>query len=251
LPLRELARTAERIGQDFHYASQPHPSAGLVEELDSSRSWVRRGECMRDQSIGDFLTQLAERVPVPGGGAGAALHAAQGAALLGMVARYTQGPKYAEHEQVITRLIVSTDLLRARAVQLAEDDGAAFGAVAAAYSLPKDTDEAKAARSAAIAVALVGAAQPPAHVVEVSAQLVELAEEIAPIANRNVLSDVAAAAEAVRAAAAVAQVNIEVNLAGIHDEQARPALAVRLAQANEVATRAVKVTAAVRAEIIR
>jgi formiminotetrahydrofolate cyclodeaminase len=206
---------------------------------------------MRDLSVGDFLTQLAERVPAPGGGASAALHAAQGAALLGMVARYTQGPKYAEHEKVITRLIGNTDLLRARAVQLAEDDAAAFGAVAAAYALPNDTDEAKAARSAAIAVALVGAAQPPAHLVEVSAQLGGLAEEIAPIANRNVLSDVAAAAEAVRAAARIAQVNIEVNLAGIKDEQATPALAARLEQADEVAARAAKLTAAVRAEITR
>ena len=44
-----------------------------------------------DEKIGDFLARLAARVPVPGGGAAAALHAAEGAALLGMVARYTTG----------------------------------------------------------------------------------------------------------------------------------------------------------------
>ena len=48
---------------------------------------------IRDQTIGEFLDQLAERVPAPGGGAAAALLAAQGAALLGMVARYTTGEK--------------------------------------------------------------------------------------------------------------------------------------------------------------
>ncbi|MEO7196744.1 MAG: cyclodeaminase/cyclohydrolase family protein, partial [Pseudonocardiaceae bacterium] len=44
---------------------------------------------MKDDTIGDFLDQLAARVPAPGGGAAAALSAAQAAALLSMVARYS------------------------------------------------------------------------------------------------------------------------------------------------------------------
>ena len=44
---------------------------------------------MRDEKISDFLARLADRVPAPGGGTAAALHAAQAAALLGMVARST------------------------------------------------------------------------------------------------------------------------------------------------------------------
>jgi len=49
---------------------------------------------MRDDTIAAFLDQLAARVPAPGGGATSALHAAQAAALLAMVARYSDGPKY-------------------------------------------------------------------------------------------------------------------------------------------------------------
>ena len=49
---------------------------------------------MRDQTIEAFLSELAARVPAPGGGATAALHAAQAAALLAMVARYSDGPRY-------------------------------------------------------------------------------------------------------------------------------------------------------------
>lgn len=113
---------------------------------------------MRDEKISDFLSRLADRVPAPGGGAAAALQAAQAAALLGMVGRYTTGEKYAEHAAVIERIIGETDELRSSALRLAEDDAAAFTAVTEAYKLPKDTDEAKAARSAAIAEALVGAA---------------------------------------------------------------------------------------------
>ena len=49
---------------------------------------------MRDETITAFLDQLAARVPAPGGGATAALHAAQSAALLAMVARYSNAAKY-------------------------------------------------------------------------------------------------------------------------------------------------------------
>ena len=47
---------------------------------------------MRAETIADFLDQLAARLPTPGGGATAALDAAQAAALVAMVARYSQGP---------------------------------------------------------------------------------------------------------------------------------------------------------------
>ena len=67
---------------------------------------------MRDEKISDFLARLADRVPAPGGGAAAALHAAQAAALLGMVARYSTGERYAKHKRIIERIITETDELR-------------------------------------------------------------------------------------------------------------------------------------------
>src|SRR5436190_10080222 len=89
-----------------------------------------------DEKIGDFLERLAARVPVPGGGAAAALHAAQGAALLGMVARYTTGSQYAQHEAAIGRIIAEVDELRVLALRLADADADAFTAVGNAYQLP-------------------------------------------------------------------------------------------------------------------
>lgn len=204
---------------------------------------------MRDEKIGDFLARLADRVPAPGGGASAALHAAQAAALLGMVARYSTGEKYAEHRAVIERIIAETDELRALALRLAEDDAAAFTAVTDAYKLPRDTDAAKDARSAAIATALIGAGRPPAEVITVARTAVELAEELLPIGNRNVVTDIAAATEAARAAATTARVNVEINLGGIKDDRARAELAAEAAEVDEIAARAERVTAAVRKEI--
>ena len=46
---------------------------------------------MRNETVDSFLRGLAARVPAPGGGATAALHAAQAAALMAMVARYSDG----------------------------------------------------------------------------------------------------------------------------------------------------------------
>ncbi|WP_214324588.1 cyclodeaminase/cyclohydrolase family protein [Nonomuraea sediminis] len=199
---------------------------------------------MRDTRIVDFLSQLADHTPAPGGGATAALHAAQAAALLGMVARYSCGDKYVAHAETVVGVIAETDTLRTRALRLAEEDAAAFTAVADAYRLPKGEQ-----RSAAIAAALVEAAEPPARVVETASRLVELSEVLLPIGNRNVVTDVAAAAEAARAALTTARVNVEVNLRGIKDEQAREKLSIRLSGVDAAVATADWVTAKVREEI--
>jgi len=204
---------------------------------------------MRDQTIEAFLGQLAARVPAPGGGATAALHAAQAAALLAMVARYSDGARY--DAELMGRVVIEADKLREEALMLAEADAAAFGAVADAYRLPKDTGEQQAARSAAIAGAVAGAARPPADVVRVARVLAGLAEELLPAGNRNVITDVAAAAEAARAAAVTARVNIEVNLRGVKDPAVAAELSATAAVTDEITERADRVVAAVREEISR
>ncbi|MFG3436797.1 cyclodeaminase/cyclohydrolase family protein [Nonomuraea sp. NPDC047897] len=199
---------------------------------------------MRETKIGDFLDRLADRVPAPGGGASAALHAAQAAALLGMVARYSTGERYAAHAETVAAVTAETDALRERALRLAEEDAAAFTAVTDAYRLPPGEQ-----RTEAVATALAGAAEPPAAVVETATRLVGLCETLLPIGNRNVVTDVAAAAEAARAALTTGRVNVEVNVAGIRDETVTGALRERLAGVDAALARAERVTAAVREEI--
>ena len=199
---------------------------------------------MRDETITAFLDQLAARVPAPGGGATAALHAAQSAALLAMVARYSDGARY--DADLMSHVITESDGIRNDALALAEADAAAFGAVAEAYRRPKETEEEKEARSAAITAALAEAARPPADVVRLALLLVGLAEELLPAGNRNVITDVAAAAAAARAAAVTAQVNIEINLRGMKDPAVKGELAAMSEVTDEVVTRADRVVAAVR-----
>ncbi len=202
---------------------------------------------MRDETIASFLTRLAARSAAPGGGATGALHAAQAAALLAMVARFSDGPRH--DAEVVGRVRAAADGLADEALELAEADSAAFEKVVDAYKLPKEAPEQKAARSEAIAEALGGAARPPADLMAAAVRLAGLAEDLLAVANRNVISDIAAAAAAIRAAAVTAQVNIEANLGGIKDPALVAELTSTAALADGVADRADRLITAVREEI--
>jgi methenyltetrahydrofolate cyclohydrolase len=175
-----------------------------------------------DTRLSDWLDQLADRTPAPGGGAVAALCAASSAALLEMVANYTTGGKWADREEAMKAVLAEAGELRARAGQLAQDDAEAFGAVGAAYALPRSTPEEKQARSAAILAATRGAAEPPVQVGRVATRLVELAEQMVEPANPNVLSDVGVAAATARAALSGSITNITVNAAFLGDADGAP-----------------------------
>lgn len=204
---------------------------------------------MRHDTVEDFLDSLADRVPAPGGGATAAVHAAQAAALVAMVARYSDSAAYAPHAATIDSVREAADELRNDALALAEDDMTAFTAVTDAYRMPKTTTSEVADRTLAIANALVGATRVPARVVNLADRIVELAEKLLPVGNRNVISDIAAAAEAARAAATTARVNVEINLANIRDPHLRGSFVGVINRVDDLATRAEKVTAAVRTEV--
>jgi formiminotetrahydrofolate cyclodeaminase len=206
---------------------------------------------MRDVTIAGFLRDLAARSAAPGGGATAALHAAQAAALIVMVARYSDAPRY--DAAVVSRVLAAAGPLADEAVGLAEADGIAFGKVTDAYQLPRQTEQEKAARSAAIAGALGGAARPQAGLVTMSARLAGLARDLLPTANRNLIGDLLAAAASIQAAAQIAQVNIETSLPAVRGTA--PALAAELeavaADAATVIDQAGQVVTAIRAQVTR
>ena len=180
---------------------------------------------MQQETLGDWLDELGSAASTPGGGAAAALAAAAGAALVEMVVNLTIGkPAYAEHEEHVLPIGERARALRQRAVDLAAADAAAFDRVMAAYGLPRQTDEEKAARVAAIQVATAGAARPPLDIAEVAAQIIELASALPGKSNRNVLSDVGVAASLAGAALESAAINVEINLAALKDEGIRAEL---------------------------
>jgi formiminotetrahydrofolate cyclodeaminase len=202
---------------------------------------------MFDARMSDWLSQLADRTPAPGGGAVAALCAASSAALLEMVANYTTGGKWADREEAMKAVVTEVAELRARAAALAQDDAEAFGAVGAAYGLPRSTPQEKEARTAAIQEATRGAAEPPVQVGHVAIRLVALADEMVEPANPNVLSDVGVAAATARAALSGSVTNITVNASFLRDPDVARALfdevaelETAMARADDVAARVVE-----------
>jgi formiminotetrahydrofolate cyclodeaminase len=204
---------------------------------------------INDDKVGDLLARLASREPAPGASTAAALHVAQGAALLGMAARFSRGAEHAQHSETIGRITTEVDELRMLALRLADADVEALSAMSTAVGLPAGTDAQKQARAAAIAQALVNAAWLPSQVISIAGMVVDLAGALAPIGNRNVLPDISAAAEAARAAAAIARVTVEVNLADITDEQASLEMIGVTIKADEIIANGERVTAAVRDKI--
>ncbi|MGV9410631.1 cyclodeaminase/cyclohydrolase family protein [Nocardia sp. NPDC003693] len=198
---------------------------------------TQAGTGFGDSTLQAYLEDLAAKVPAPGGGAVAALHAAQGAALVAMVARYTTRAKDADNRPVVDRIIAAADTARERALALADADAAAFTAVGNAYKLAKESEADKASRAEAITAALLEAARVPAAVVAAADEVVSLAAELLPIGNPNVVTDIGAAADAARAAAASSQLNIAINVASL-DGVAGAEFAPVLKQIDEVIARA-------------
>ena len=195
------------------------------------------------QSIGDFLGQLAARMAAPGAGASAAIEAALAASLVAMVGRFT---KDEEHAELVGEIVAAADAQRDACLEAAADDEAAFSAVAAAMKMPRGTAQEKQERRRRLSDVSLAAARPPLAVLASAAELVSLATALLPIANRNLISDVAAATTAARAAATTARLAVEANLPGIDDEAARAGLVSAVAVVEDLARRADEIEAQVR-----
>jgi methenyltetrahydrofolate cyclohydrolase len=200
------------------------------------------------QSLGDFLGQLAARMAAPGAGATAAVEAALAASLVAMVGRFT---KDEEHAELVGGIVAAADAQRDACLEAAADDQTAFSAVAEAMKLPRDTDDEQEDRRHRLSAAQLAATRPPLAVLRSAAELVTLAGRILPVANENLVSDVAAATAAARAAATTARLAVEANLSGIDDEAARADLVAAVAVVEDLATRADEIEAEVRQRLHR
>jgi formiminotetrahydrofolate cyclodeaminase len=182
-----------------------------------------------DLTVRDFLSRLASDTPTPGGGTGAAMVGAMGAALVRMLAVLTVGrPKFAAAEPLMKAVAESGKEAVDALLALADADAKSYDAVSAAYKHPKATEAEQAARKAAIQAALKGACEAPLRVMEQCLEVIGLAKNAVLQGNPNAASDGAAGAEFARAAMNVAAYNVRINLVGIEDEKFAKELRTRL-----------------------
>lgn len=167
-------------------------------------------------TVRDYVERLASGAATPGGGSATALLGALGAALGEMVGNFTRDK--AGWELVALSL---EELTRRREalLDLTDRDAEAYGAVKAAYALPRGDEAEQAARTAAIQLALRQAAQVPLQVIDHVAATVNELPILLAHGNNNLLSDVGVAADFCQSALRCAWVNVEVNLASLKDEE--------------------------------
>jgi formiminotetrahydrofolate cyclodeaminase len=172
-----------------------------------------------------FLEALASDAPTPGGGAVAGIAGATGAALIAMVARLTLGRAgFEDLQERMEGLIVAAEAAQRDLLELADRDAHAFDSVMAAFKMPKETDDQKAARSAAIQAGYLAAAAVPQEVARRCVALMELAQDATAMGNPQAASDGMSAAASLYAGALCAMANVEINASSLKDVSARRAM---------------------------
>ena len=152
-------------------------------------------------SFTELLDSLGARTPAPGGGAAAALAGAIAAALTEMAAAFAETRKPAAPDLNAGHIRERAATLRARLIELADEDAGVYAAVLAT------TDPA--ARSQA----LPAAADPPLQIATAAAEIAELASAIAVApGNEQLLGDATCAVALGEAATQAAARLVELNL---------------------------------------
>ena len=174
-----------------------------------------------DATVADLVERLSTDAPVPGGGSASALAGAMAAALVGMVVELTSGRAGAEpHEDTLGRLREDARRLRAELIGLVDRDADAYASVVTARRLPKQSEAERSARQTAIVEAVRTATRAPLDTAAAAADVLTLAEELAPIGNRHALSDVGVAGVLAVAAIRGAILNVEINVPALPPDDA-------------------------------
>ncbi len=172
------------------------------------------------ESLRTYLDDAASGKPAPGGGSVSACVGALGAALVAMVGNLTIGKdKFAGVEVAMTDLVARCEEVRAELEQLLQDDTVAYNGVITAYKMPKDSDEEKAARAAAVQAGLIVAANVPLDICRVAIEACRLAKVAADLGNPAAVTDAGIGAILGEAAVVGAALNVKINLGSIKDQE--------------------------------
>ena len=177
---------------------------------------------LREHTITQFADVLASDVPAPGGGSVAALNGTLAAALLRMVGELTASKeKYKEFHADILEIMANVKYLQNALLAGIDEDTEAFNKVSAVFSMPKVTDDEKAARNCAMQAALKSAAITPLETMKAASSCLKLAALACGKINVSCLSDFGTAVLCALASVRAAWLNVKINLSGIKDEDFR------------------------------
>lgn len=223
------------------------PKEKVIEYLMTDEEVQARKERLVRMSVKGFARETASESAAPGGGSVSAYMGALAAALGTMVAnlsahkrgwddRWKEFSDWAERGQDVME----------RLLRLVDEDTEAFAKIMDVFSMPKGTEEEKAARAEAMEKATLYASRVPLKTMQTAMEAMPVALAMARIGNPASASDAGVGAIAALAAVRGAHLNVRINAAGLKDR----ALASELTdEASRIEAEAVAAEAEVLAEV--
>lgn len=191
---------------------------------------------LKDLTVDGFVQITSSDEPAPGGGSVSALAGSLAAALAEMVARLTAGrEKYAAVEEDMQAVLAEASSIKDELLAAIQKDSSSFELYMQALALPKNTEEEKAARRAAMQEGLKAAAQVPMSVARAASRILPLAQTVVLKGNSNAVTDGLVATMMARTAVLGALFNVKINLSSIKDEAFTQAMAQEAAKLEQAA----------------
>lgn len=224
-----------------------NPKEKVIEYLMTDEEVQARKERLVRMSVKGFARETASESAAPGGGSVSAYMGALAAALGTMVANLSAhkrgwDDKWKEFSDWAER---GQDVME-RLLRLVDEDTEAFAKIMDVFSMPKGTEEEKAARAEAMEKATLYASRVPLKTMQTAMEAMPVALAMARIGNPASASDAGVGAIAALAAVRGAHLNVRINAAGLKDR----ALASELTdEASRIEAEAVAAEAEVLAEV--
>jgi len=173
---------------------------------------------MLDDSCTNFLSELASKAAVPGGGGAAALGGAIGMCLSNMVGNLTTGKKkYADVEGEVQELLKRGEAVIEQLKSLVDKDAEVFGPLSKAYGLPKDTPEQVKQKEETIEECSKVACSVPMEIMRNAYEGIKIHSRMGQIGSMLAISDVGCGVAFLKSALIAGSLNVIINLNTIKD----------------------------------
>lgn len=171
-----------------------------------------------DKSCRSFANETASESPAPGGGSISAYIGSLGAALGTMVANLSSHkPGWDEKWEYFSNWAVKGQAIMSELLFLVDEDTNSFNKIMEAFTLPKESDQEKASRTAAIQAATLYATEIPLRTMKVAYSAFDLVEAMVKEGNPNSVSDAGVGALCLRSAIYGAYLNVKINAKELKD----------------------------------
>lgn len=224
-----------------------NPREKVIEFLMEDEAVMAEKERLIRMTLKGFARETASESAAPGGGSVSAYMGALAAALGAMVANLSAHKRGWDDrwKEFSDQAVKGQDIME-RLLKLVDEDTAAFAKIMNVFSMPKGTEEEKAARAEAMEKATLYATQVPLRTMQTALEAMPLALEMARKGNPASASDAGVGAIAALAAVKGAQLNVRINAAGLKDRAMADSLT---AEAEKIAEEAAEKEAEILSEV--